>query len=190
MIDEAKSIWAGLEFRKPMLLRNIEPMSEVQLRWIPGEGRASIAWQLWHIAEVEDNWARQHITNEPLHFPFGVQVREAGNSEYPSKEALIGYLHDVRKLSRVRLEEASPEDFLRQVIDKDYEDLNVRGVWAGVITSFAWHAGQIALTAKLLPGTPVQTMQFGYWKDKAWRRGESGLKPDADLSEFDSFPDA
>ena len=34
----------------------------------------------------------------------------------------------------------------------------------GVVTSFAWHAGQIALTAKLLPDTPVKTMRFEYWK--------------------------
>jgi len=34
------------------------------------------------------------------------------------------------------------------------------------VTSFAWHAGQIALLAKLLPDTPVSTMEFGYWKKK------------------------
>ena len=97
MIDEAKSIWAGLEFRMPMLLRNVEPLSEEQMRWIPAPGRVSIAWQLWHIAEVEDNWIRLLVTNEDLRFPFDVQVREVErDDQYPARQALIDYLHEVR----------------------------------------------------------------------------------------------
>ena len=54
----ADAIWSGLEFRKPMMLRNVEPLSERLMRWRPDEDRNSIAWQLWHIAEVEENWIR------------------------------------------------------------------------------------------------------------------------------------
>ena len=53
--------------------------------------------------------------------------------------------------------------------------MTVLGVWSGVVTSFAWHAGQIALLAKLLPDTPVSTMEFGYWKEEATeRRSDEG----------------
>ena len=58
MTPAAQAIWSALEFRKPMLLRNVEPLDQQQLLWRPGPGRNSIAWQLWHIAEVEDNWVR------------------------------------------------------------------------------------------------------------------------------------
>jgi uncharacterized damage-inducible protein DinB len=164
MIDEAKSIWAGLEFRKAMLLRNVEPLSEGQMRWIPAPGRVSIAWQFWHIAEVEENWVGGLVLGEALRFPFGVQVREAGDDEYPDKAALIDYLHEVRALSRRRLEATTGADLERMVADVDYGAITVREVWAGVVTSFAWHAGQVALTAKLLPHSPVTEMKFGYWK--------------------------
>ena len=158
MIDEAKSIWSGLEFRKAMLLRNVEPLSAEQMMWVPGEGRVNIAWQLWHIAEVEDNWVRLLVTGEPLRFPFAKQVREASEeTDYPSKDELIAYLQEVREITKGRLEDTSPEEFAREVEDVDFGTLQVRDVWAGVITSFAWHAGQIALTAKLLPDTPVET---------------------------------
>ena len=77
MTPAAETIWSALEFRTPMLLRNVEPLGDAQMRWQPAPGSNSIAWQLWHIAEVEDNWIRSLVTGEPLRFPFGVQVRFA-----------------------------------------------------------------------------------------------------------------
>lgn len=166
MIPEAEIIWSALEFRKPMLLRNIEPLSEQQCCWIPAPGRVSISWQLWHIAEVEDIWVREKVLEQPLHFPFGVQVRAAQPDQIPAKSELINYLHEVRELTRKRLEAIkSYAELCRPVIDEDFGQLMVRDIWSGVITSFAWHAGQIALTAKLIPDTPVATLKFKYWQN-------------------------
>ena len=170
MIDEAKSIWAGLEFRKAMLLRNVEPLSEPQMLWRPGPDRVSIAWQLWHIAEVEDNWVRSIVTDEPLRFPFDVQVRAAGEDDYPTKQQLLDYFHEVREISKGRLASAGESEFARQVEDPDFGTCTVLDIWSGVVTSFAWHSGQIALTAKLLPHTPVMPMKFDYWKSKKWQQ--------------------
>lgn len=164
MEPQAQAIWSALEFRKPMMLRNVEPLSEQQMRWRPAPQRNSIAWQLWHIAEVEDNWVRTLVTGEPLHLPFGVQMRAAAESDFPTKQRLLDYFHEVRAVTRGRLEAAAAPDFRRQVQDKDFGTLTVLDVWSGVVTSFAWHAGQIGLTAKLLPQTPVTTMEFEYWK--------------------------
>ena len=92
-------------------------------------------------------------------------VREAERGAgYPSKEALLKYLQDVRAETRRRLEATSEDDLAREVVDKDFGTIVVRDVWAGVVTSFAWHAGQIALTAKLLPDSPIEVMEFGYWQ--------------------------
>lgn len=170
MVPEARSIWAGLEFRKPMLQRNVTPLSDEQARWIPGPGRVSIAWQLWHIAEVEDNWVRDLVLNQPGRFPFGRQVREAGSNDFPSIRDLLSYFEQVRQLTRDRLEATPPGEFDREVEDADYGRITVRDVWAGVVTSFAWHAGQIALTAKLLPDSPIETMQFKYWTSDPWSK--------------------
>ena len=167
MIDEAKAVWAGLEFRKAMLLRNVVPLSAAQMMWVPAPGRVNIAWQLWHIAEVEDNWVRLLVTREPLRYPFNKEVREATeDADYPDKDELIAYLHEVREITKGRLERSTPEEFAREVEDVDFGTLQVRDVWGGIVTSFAWHAGQIAMTAKLLPETPIETMEFGYWKEK------------------------
>ena len=147
-----------------MMRRNVEPLSEEQMRWVPGPGRVPIAWQLWHIAEVEDVWVGTLALGEPARFPFGVQVRQATEADYPSKQQLLDYMTEVRAISRIRLEAMSDDEFDRMVEDKDFGVISVRDIWAGVVTSFAWHAGQIALTAKLLPDTPVKTMRFEYWK--------------------------
>lgn len=166
MTPQGTIIWSGLEFRRPMLLRNIEPLNEEQMGWIPAPGRNSIAWQLWHIAEVEDNWPRTMILNEPPRFPFGVQLHEARDDQYPAKQELLENLAEVRTMTRDRLENLTDAALDRMVHDPDFGRCTVRDIWAGVVTSFAWHAGQIAMTAKMLPDSPVTTMQFTCWKDE------------------------
>ena len=153
-----------------MLLRNIEPLDEKQMRWCPGTDRSSIAGQLWHIAGVEDNWIRSRVMGQPLRFPFGVQLRAAAQSDYPHKRILLDYFHEVRDLTRTRLGAASESQLGRTVQDPDFGRITVLEVWSGVVTSFAWHAGQIALTAKLLPDSPVQTMEFRYFKEENGRK--------------------
>ena len=163
MNTQAQTIWAALEFRKPMMLRNIEPLSAEHLHWIPGLDRNSIAWQLWHIAEVEDNWIRTCILNELPHFPFQIPLADARQEQFPSKEQLLEYFHSVRELSHERLKAAA--DLNQTVTDPDFGQMPAHELWSGVVTSFAWHAGQIALTAKLIPGSPITTWAPTNWTD-------------------------
>jgi hypothetical protein len=149
---EAKTIWAGLEFRKPATLRLLEPLTSDELRWHPPSGANPIGWQVWHIAEVEDNWVRQLLLGEARSYPFGHSVREVRAEDYPPKPALLSYFHQVRERSRERLSALGDTDFDRRVRDAHFGELSVRDVWGGVVTSFAWHAGQIALTVRLLRG--------------------------------------
>ena len=125
MIPTARTIFSALEFRKPMMLRNVEPLSEKQMLWRPGPQRVSIAWQLWHIAEVEDNWIRALVTNEPMRHPFGVAQREADDEQYPAKADLLAYFHEVRAITRKRPKAADEADFDRQVHDDDFGELTV-----------------------------------------------------------------
>jgi hypothetical protein len=74
---EAQVVWASLEFRKPVMLQIVEALAAEQLHWVPPHGRNSIAWLLWHIAEVEDNWIRDLWLGEPRRYPFGRSVRDA-----------------------------------------------------------------------------------------------------------------
>jgi len=149
---EAKTVWAGLEFRKPAMLQIVEALSDEQLLWLPPNGRNSIAWQLWHIAEVEDNWVRDVLLGQPRRYPFGRSVRDASRGQYPAKDDLLAYFHEVREISRTRLEATAEADFDKVVHDAHFGRLSGREVWGGVVTSFAWHAGQIALTNRLMTG--------------------------------------
>ncbi len=164
MTPEARAIRSALDFRMPMLLRNVEPLEEAHLDWVPGPQRNSIRWQLWHIAEVEDNWIRQCMLKQPARYPFTVSLADAGDIR-PTKDQLLAYLHEVRALTHARLEALEPDAFDRIVHDPDFADMSLRDLWAGVVTSFAWHAGQIALTAKLLPDSPITVWTFTPWDD-------------------------
>ena len=135
------------------MLRSVSRLSEGQLLWQPPNGANTAAWLLWHIAEVEDNWVRDKVYAQPRRFPFGASVRDASMEDYPRKAALLEYFHEVRALSRDRLERASQEDFSRQVDDEGFGWIDVRGVWIGVATSCSWHGGQLVLLAnRLIPG--------------------------------------
>jgi uncharacterized damage-inducible protein DinB len=147
---EARVVWAGLEFRKPAMLRIVDKLAEEQMHWVPPNGCNSIAWQVWHIAEVEDNWVRDILRGEPKHYPFGSSVRTAIREQYPPQAELLAYFHEVREISRKRLEATTEADFDKMIHDAHYGLLSGRDVWGGVVTSFAWHAGQIALTNRLM----------------------------------------
>jgi uncharacterized damage-inducible protein DinB len=146
----AKLVWEGLEFRKPAMLRLVEGLSAEQMLWRPPNQGNSVSWQLWHIAEVEDNWVRALLHDQCKRYPFGCSVKTASPNQYPSKAKILEYFSEVREISRRRLEETTESDFERVVRDDYYGQLTVSQVWGGVITSFAWHAGQIALTNRLL----------------------------------------
>jgi uncharacterized damage-inducible protein DinB len=149
---QARAIWDALEFRMPGVLQKIADLSDADLYWQPPNGANSIAWLLWHIAEVEDNWIRATVLNLPRRYPFGASVKAAAETERPSKDALLAYVHEVRALSRARLEQTTDDEFDRVVTDEHYGQLTVRQVWAGVATSGAWHGGQIVLLVnRLLP---------------------------------------
>ena len=163
MVPTARAIWSALEIRKPMLLRNVEPLDESQLRWRPGPARNSIAWQIWHIAEVEDNWIRATVMREPLRFPFGRPLLETPEEAWPGGRELLAYLDEVRLVSRERLASSAERDFEVTAEDPDFGTMSVLDVWMGVATSFSWHAGQVALTAKLMPDSPVVSKPFEGW---------------------------
>ena len=150
MTPEATAVWTGLEFRKPGLLQLLEPLTPEQMAWLPPGGTNSIAWTLWHIVEVEENWMGACVLGEERRHPFGVSVRDATPEQYPSKRERVEYLHEVRAISRRRLEQARAGDFDRIVTDENWGDVPARDIWAGLVTSFAWHSGQIALMRRLL----------------------------------------
>ena len=147
----AKAIWASLEFRTTELLRLVAPLSPAQFQWIPAPGRNSVAWQVWHIAEVEDNWVRSVVLGQEKRYPFGYSVRDESSEPNPAKDRLLSYFSDVRALTEQRLESTTETDFTRVVHDDDFGELSVLDIWAGVATSCAWHGGQVAMTVRLMP---------------------------------------
>ena len=147
MTEQAALLWKALELRTPAMLRAIESLADDQFQWGPPNGASSIAWLLWHIAEVEDNWVRDKLYRQPRRFPFGGSVRDATRDACPGKEALLGYFHEVRALSRERLEASSDAQLRGTVHDEHFGELTAGDVWVGVATSGAWHGGQIVMLA-------------------------------------------
>ena len=151
MNQQAKFVWESLEFRTPIMLRIVEPLTEDEMRWLPPNKSNSIAWLVWHIPEVEDNWVRDRLHGQPKRYPFGCSVRAATLDQYPSKAELLRYIAEVRGLTKRRLEETAEAEFERVLHDDHFDTISVRQLWGGVVTSCAWHGGKIALTSRLIP---------------------------------------
>lgn len=152
MGPQARTIWESLEFRTPAILRATESLSDDELHWQPPNAGNSIAWLLWHIPEVEDNWVRDKLFNLPKRYPFGTSVKARAGDEWPSKKALLSYFHEVRASTRDRLEQTREEEFDRMIVDEHFGSITVRQVWGGVVTSCAWHGGQIIFIVNRLLG--------------------------------------
>ena len=150
MGPQGRVIWDALEFRTPSILRVVNALSEDQIRWLPPNGVNSIAWLLWHIAEVEDNWVREKLLNQQKQYPFGVSAKGIPRPPCPLKSALVGYFHDVRAATKKRLDVVPEDRFDDTVEDETYGLITVRQVWVGVATSCTWHGGQIAYVNRLL----------------------------------------
>lgn len=120
MTPQAKVIWDALEFRTPAMLRVIEPLSDQQIRWLPLNGVNSIGWLLWHIAEVEDNWIRATLLEIEKRYPFGVSAKDTSRSSCPPKSTLLGYFHEVRSMTKLRLDAMTDERFEDTVLDETH----------------------------------------------------------------------
>jgi uncharacterized damage-inducible protein DinB len=154
MGPQARTIWESLEFRTPAILGATESLSEAELRWQPPNGANSIAWLLWHIPEVEDNWVRDKLLKLPKRYPFGRSVKAHTGMEWPTKTALLSYFHQVRAATKDRLEQTREDEFDNVIADEHFGSITVRQVWGGVVTSCAWHGGQIVLIVNRLLAKP------------------------------------
>lgn len=151
MTPQGQFAWDALEFRAPTMLRIAETLPQRAWDWWPPNESNSVSWLVWHIAEVEDNWIRDKLLALPKRFPFGASVRETARENYPGKAELLAYFREVRVSSRERLQAMTSEHFDDLVSDEHFGNITVRQLWCGVATSCAWHAGQIALTNRLIP---------------------------------------
>ena len=141
------------------MLRTIQRLSDNDFFWQPPNGANSIAWLMWHIPEVEDNWVRDKLLGLPKRYPFGMSVK-ASSKQWPTRDALISYFHEVRALSKKRLTDMREDDFDRVVADEHFGTITARQLWGGVVTSSAWHSGQIVLIAnRLLPRSSDRAVQ-------------------------------
>ena len=103
MKPQAQVIWEGLQFRAPAMLTIVERLSDRELRWQPPNDANPIAWMLWHIPEVEDNWVRDRLYGLPKRYPFGASVKSTPIGQFPPKARLLDYFHEVRAVSYTHL---------------------------------------------------------------------------------------
>ena len=125
MTPQAAVLWRTLELRTPAMLDAVDRLGESQLTWAPPNGGNSVAWLLWHIAEVEDNWVRDKLHGLERRYPFGTSVK-AGHVAYPSKAELLAYFRDVRDhLMLVNEEVSAQRDLLTTVLEANMAVISV-----------------------------------------------------------------
>ncbi len=157
-----------LEQIKEYLLAGLKGLTEAEARWQPKPDANPIAFIVWHVARVEDNWVQRFAQKLPeawesegwfqrLNLPkrdsgFGYTAEQVRALALPPMSDLLAYYESVRKLSLAYLRGLTPEQWEVKPWPDRRPDYDIRRMWRQLVCEEAEHAGQVAYLRGLQRG--------------------------------------
>jgi uncharacterized damage-inducible protein DinB len=162
-----EAIQSGLEEYWQALKRAIEGLTPTEIRWQPTPHTNHIAWLVWHMARVEDNWVsrlrrgptiwqvdgwadRFHM--DPTSGGAGQTMAEVrAMPEIPLPD-LMAYFDAVRAVTRHYLAQATEADLAQEY---PHPRVGLRtGTWiiGHILVEESQHVGQVALLRGMMRG--------------------------------------
>ncbi|MGO4256357.1 mycothiol transferase [Marmoricola sp. RAF53] len=144
----------------------VEGLDEDDLAWRPEPGANSIAWLLWHLTRVADEYSAVYAEVPPrwtgggwyerFALPFGPEAHGYGftaeqvGQVRASAENLAGYYADVEPVLVRFLAALTPED-LDRVVDKEWDPPVTLGVrMVSIVDDMVQHMAQAAYLRGML----------------------------------------
>ena len=157
-MDAKQIIIASLNQSKRYLDRALEGLTQEDIAWRPTDECNSIAFILWHTAQVEDFFVNRVLQRkgrlydeegwaEKLGTPadetgYGYTAEQVCAWPVPELQVLHAYADAVHKSTMEYLEQLSPEKML-ELARPDRPPDTIGGVLSRITTEIALHAGQI-----------------------------------------------
>ncbi len=163
-----EALQTGFEACLQTLKRAVEDLTPTEARWQPTVHTNHIAWLVWHMARVEDQWVNRHLrrTTEvwiadgwadrfcmpPESHGFGQTMEDVrAMPEIPLTD-LLAYFDAVRAVTRRYLAQATDADLAREYA---HPHLGARmGSWivGHLLIEVSQHVGQVALIRGMMRG--------------------------------------
>ena len=157
-MDAKQIIIASLNQSKGYLDRSLAGLTQEDVAWRPTDDCNSIAFILWHTAQVEDFFVNRVLRREgtlsdgegwveKLGTPagesgYGFTAEQVGAWPVPDMDVLRAYADAVRKSTMDFLEQLPPEKML-ELARPDRPPDTIGGVMSRIATEIALHIGQI-----------------------------------------------
>lgn len=157
-MDAKEIIVASLNQSKGYVDRALEGLTQEDIAWRPTDECNSIAFILWHLAQVEDFFANRVLQRKPRLYDsegwaeklgtpaeesgYGYTVEQLRAWPVPEMGALRGYADAVRASTLGFLEQLTAEKML-ELARPDRPPDTIGGILSRITTEIALHAGQI-----------------------------------------------
>lgn len=157
-MDAKEIITASLNQSHGYLERALEGLTHEDIAWQPTEECNSIAFILWHLAQVEDFFINRVIQQKPRIYDeggwpenlgtpanesgYGYTVEQLKAWKAPKPEPLLAYADAVHKSTMAYLEQLTPEK-MKELARPDRPPDTIGSVLSRITTEIALHVGQI-----------------------------------------------
>ena len=166
-----ESVTSALEFNWRMVDSALEGLDEAILSQRPNEQCNSIAWTLWHMNRVVDNFINSRFQDKPQlwvsqgwHQKYGMDpdpdnrgvgwtAEQVTAWKAPARDAQLGYYEVVKNAAKGYLKSATQADLAKQMVNPPVAEPRTIASLLGQMT---WdnvaHGGQIAYLRGLFKG--------------------------------------
>lgn len=163
-----EAIRSGLEEYLQALQKAVEGLTPAELRWQPTLQTNHIAWQVWHMARVEDRWVGRFLCDssevwiadgwadrfgmDSESVGYGHTMEEVRGMPDIALAELMAYYNAVRAVTLRWLEQATDAD-----LSKEYQTPHrgpVKGTWivGHILVEESQHTGQVAMIRGMIRG--------------------------------------
>ena len=163
-----EAIRSGLEEYLQGLRKAVESLTPAELRWQPTLHTNHIAWQVWHMARVEDRWISKHLKEtpevwvsegwadrfgmEPESHGFGQGMEEVRAMPDISLTDLMAYFEAVRVVTLKWLEQATDADLSKEYHHPRKGTINGAWIVGHILVEESQHTGQVAIIRGMMRG--------------------------------------
>ena len=162
-----EAIQSGLEEYLQALHRAVAGLTPAEVRWQPTPHTNHIAWLVWHIARVEDNWVSRLRQGPPVWQTEGWADRfhmdpASGGAGQTMEEVrampeipltdLLAYFDAVRAVTRHYLDQATDVDLSQAYPHARLGTITGAWIVGHILVEESQHVGQVALIRGMMRG--------------------------------------
>ena len=163
-----EAIRSGLEEYLQGLRKAVEGLTPAELRWQPTLHTNHIAWQIWHMARVEDRWISKQLKGtaqvwvsdgwadrfgmDPESVGFGHTMEDVRAMPETPLIDLMAYFDAVRAVTLQWLEQAKDADLSKEYSHPRKGTINGAWIVGHILVEESQHTGQVAMIRGMMRG--------------------------------------